>query len=500
MEQTTAAIYARLSSDKRKGTSEEGKTVEEQVRACTAYILSKRWLVGEIYKDNDKSATDGGIRPDFERMLKDAPPVVVAYRASRLSRDVMDTLRLKAAGITGHMEDGGKLDFSSGDSTMLTLIRSVIDAAEGEKKAEFQKLKNLANAKDGKWHYSRPVFGNDRITGKLVAGEAEAIRTAAAGLAKGEKTFFQVAKDWNATGFQTPKSKGAGGKDWTPGTVRNFFTAPRLTGKRVYQGTTYTMDGWEPLLDEETFNDIQSLIESQKTGKRGVQGTRHNPHLLTGIATCGTCGGGLNVSYRGGPGSPRAYRCPTPGHVSRAAVPLEKFVVEKFLYLFMHQGAEKVIHPDGAETAAKLRLERISTIRDHDAWMDEAAEAGLSPVMIAKKEAAHARKVGDIDARLVEIIRETSFAGLLPEMASQGAEALWGRWNDISVEKQRTIVQSLYKGIVVKRGPQGARFRPEFVTLFPSDLMLQLADLNTDAVEINEAELSPALRDALGLT
>lgn len=491
---TVAAIYTRISRDK----TGEAIGVGNQLDACKKFIEAKNWEVGEIYSDNDLNAA--AVRPDFERMLKDAPEIVVYREQSRIERGEAQALeRFLVHGCEGYGTDGSRITVESASSEFMTRLNSLMGKYENRQKSERQKIRNLGDAKAGKWHYSRPVFGNDRKTGKLIPEEAQAIRQAAKAIAKGDKTFFQVSKEWNAAGFTTPKSEGAGGKDWTPGTVRNFFTAPRLIGKRVYQGTTYTMEGWEPLLKEETFNDIQSHIESQKTGKRGVQGTRHNPHLLTGIATCGTCKGGLNVGYRGGAGSPKMYRCPTPGHVSRTAIPLEKFVVEKFLYLFIHQGAEKVIHPDGADSAAKLRIERISAVRDHDAWLDEATEAGLSPLVIGKKETAHARKLADIDARLVEIIRETSFAGLLPQMASQGVEALWDRWNDIPVEKQRIIVRSLYKDIVVKRGPQGARFRPDFVKLVPSDLMLQLADLNADAVEIDEAELSYELKEALGL-
>ncbi|WP_170287733.1 MULTISPECIES: recombinase family protein [Arthrobacter] len=489
---TTAAIYARLSADKRRGTSDEGKTVAEQVTACTAFIAGKGWTVGKIYRDNDKSATDGGVRPAFEQLLTDAPPVVVAYRASRLSRDVMDTLRLKAAGITGYLQDGGMLDFSSGDSTMLTLIRSVIDAADGEKKAEYQKLRNLSDAKAGKWHYARPVFGNDRLTGRLVPAEAKAIREAAQALAKGETTFFQVAKAWNAAGFLTPASKGAGGKNWEPGTVKNFFTAPRLIGKRVYNGTAYTMQGWEALLDEETFEAIQQNIEANKTGKRGVQGSRHSPHLLTGIATCSKCGKGLNISYRGGAGSAKAYRCTTPGHVSRVGLPLEKFVVDKFLYLLMHQGADRVVNPEGADSVHDLRLSRMQLVKKHDVWLDEAAEEGLSPNIIGKAERANAAKLSELDSQILELTKQTSFAGLLPEMA-EGSEALWKRWEDIPMGRKRSIIRSLYEEIVVHPGPQGARFRPEFITLRPTNLMLELADLNAS----NEFEIEPELAERL---
>jgi DNA invertase Pin-like site-specific DNA recombinase len=484
---TTAAIYARLSDDKRKGTSDEGLNVDEQIEACKAFIASKGWTVGKVYRDDSISATKEGVtRPDFECLLQDKPPVVVAWRASRLSRHVMDTLRIKTAGITGYLTDGGMVDFSSGDSTMLTLIRSAIDAAEGQKKAEFQKQANLRMAKAGQWHYSRPVFGNDRESGKVIPDQAEAIQHAAKLIAAEEWSFFRTAKEWNDQGFRTPKTEKAGGRLWEPGTVRNFFTSPRLIGKRVYDGETYVMKGWEPVLDEDTFNAIQELINANKTGKRGVQGSRNMPHLLTGIASCDVCGKGLNVSYRGGPDSTRAYRCTTPGHVSRVAEPFEKWVVEKFLYLLMHEGADRVVSPDTADSATKLRLERVKATKEHDAWLDEAVEGGLSPAVIGKKEKAHAKKLAELDAKLLEVMRKTSFADLLSEVATEGPEAMWKRWESIPMDKKRAVIQALFSEIVVKKAPQGRRFRPEYVTLRATDLMLSLTDLNSQPEEVSD--------------
>lgn len=490
---TTAAIYARLSDDKRKGTQDEGKSVDEQIAECRTFIVRKGWTPGTVYRDDSISATSGAVRPEFERMLTDAPPIVVAYRSSRLSRDVMDTLKIKAAGITGYLEDGGMLDFSSGDATMLTLIRSVVDAADGEKKAEFQKLRNLSDAKAGKWHYSRPVFGNDWKTGKLMAKEADAIRSAAKALVSDNDeermSFFGIAKAWNAAGFRTPESKGAGGRLWEPGTVRNFFTAPRLIGKRVYKGETYAMKGWEPVLDDDTFNTIQDMIEANKTGKRGVQGSRNMPHMLTGIASCSKCGKGLNVAYRGGKGSARAYRCTTPGHVSRVALPLEKWVVEKFLYLLMHEGAEHVVNPGGGGTSTKLRMERIRLVKAHEAWLEDAVksqegEESVSTRVIGMKEAAHAKRLAEIDAQLLDVLRETSFAGLLPEMASEGIEAMWDRWESVPMDKKRSVIQSLFVSIKVHPGGQGARFKPAFVKLKATPLMMKLVDLNSETEDI----------------
>jgi DNA invertase Pin-like site-specific DNA recombinase len=132
---TVAAIYTRISQDQ----TGQAVGVGNQLEKCRAFIKSKGWTEGKLYSDNDISATSGKVRPDFERLLQDAPPVVVAWEQSRLSRNPLDTLRIKDAGITGYLTDGGKLDFTSADAELMTMIRSHMDAAEGRKKAERQK-------------------------------------------------------------------------------------------------------------------------------------------------------------------------------------------------------------------------------------------------------------------------------------------------------------------------------------------------------------------------
>jgi site-specific DNA recombinase len=509
MESTTAAVYARISTDKRKGTKDEGSSVANQLEACRAFIKRQGWVEGKTYRDNSISATSGALRPEFEQMLNDAPPLVVVWKQDRLERGVAgtdDLDRFILAGCEGVSVDGERITFDSASGELITRLKSITSGYETRLKSERQKFKNAADAKAGKWHYSRPVFGNDRKTGKLIPKEAEAIRAAAAALISDDDekkmSFFGIAKAWNAAGLRTPESPKAGGKAWEPGTVRNFFSRPRLIGKRVYGGVTHDMQGWEPVLDEDTFNAIQDIIEDNKTGKRGVQGSRSMPHMLTGIATCGAviredgddvtrCGKGLNIQYRGGKGSARAYRCTTPGHVSRVALPLESWIVEKFLYLLLHEGAEKVIHPEGGGTSSKLRMERVRLVKAHEAWLAAAVdpEEGEEPVsakVIGMREAAHTRKLAEIDAQLLDVLRETSFAGLLPEMASEGVKSMWKRWETVPMDKKRSVIQSLFAAIVVLPGGQGARFKPKFVKLKATPLMMALVDLNDEAEDIGE--------------
>ena len=71
---------------------------------------------------------------------------------------------------------------------------------------------------------------------------------------------------------------------------------------------------------------------------------------------------------------------------------------------------------------------------------------------------------------------------MFPLFVDAGISAAWDRWALIPVAKQRGIVQSLFKSIVVLPSPQGGRFNPKYVRLTATPLMLKLVDLNDGPV------------------
>ncbi|MEZ2392061.1 recombinase family protein [bacterium RCC_150] len=481
----TAAIYARLSQDKRQGTADEGKTVDEQISECEAFIEQKGWTVGTIYRDDSISATSGAVRPQFEKLLMDAPKVVVAYRASRLSRDVMDTLRIKAAGVTGYLTDGGKLDFSSGDATMLTLIRSVVDAADGQKKAEFQKLATLRDAKAGKYRGSIRPFGQER-TGEWIPAEAEAVRVAAQNIANGKQTFFKTAELWNAAGLLTPATGKQGGKMWTSGTVRNFFTRPRLIGLQEYEGTLYELKDWKPLLDKDTFDQIQSLIDGKRTGKRGVSTTRSDAHLLTGIGRCIDCGRGLNSGQRGAAGSTRLYRCPTVKHQTLAAVPFEDAVSLHALDLLMHHDDSKADAQESSKALSALMMEKRVAEAEHEEWLKDAAVARLKPSIIATADDAHRARMADMDDEILRLNQDVkvSIFQLPDEPIDLNADSIRRNlhgWHSVSMEQRRDLLKTLFERVTVERAGQGKRFDANRIDYTYTPLGRKLAERWIDA-------------------
>jgi DNA invertase Pin-like site-specific DNA recombinase len=109
MKMKTAAIYARVSTDKQK--------VEMQVEELKAYILKRGFVAGQLYIDQGFSG--GNLqRPAFVRMLSDAHKrtfdVLIVWKLDRLSRSLKDLITtLETLGSLG-------IDFISYDNSLDT--------------------------------------------------------------------------------------------------------------------------------------------------------------------------------------------------------------------------------------------------------------------------------------------------------------------------------------------------------------------------------------------
>lgn len=479
MEPITAAIYARISDDKHKD-EQEGLNVDEQINACTAFIHSRGWKLGTVYRDDSISATSGAVRPDFERMVRDAPPAVVVWKQSRLERGHNNDLdRFLMAGCEGYTVDGMRITMENASGEFVTKMMSLYGKFEQRNKAEFQKQANLRLAKLGRYRGSIRPFGQN-MDGSWIYPEAHAVIQAAKGLVAGTATFWDVAKGWNAEGLLTPQTGKQGGKAWTSGTVRNYFTRPRLMGLQDYAGTLYPLKDWKPLLDAETFGQIQTLINSKRTGQRGVSKGRGDAHLLTGILKC-ECGRGMNVGYRGAKGSPKIYRCPTVKHQSVTAGPLEKAVSIHTLQLLSQQDEGKAEAEEATKRIAELLDEKRVAGMGHSEWIDEAVEAGLKPALIQKRELAHAARLSELDAQVMAH-RQALGANLFVTTFSLTPGKAWGiqeeltGWNSVSTAQRRDVLVSLFEGITVARGEQGKRFSSDRIDYQHTPLGLRLWD------------------------
>ncbi|UQN05514.1 recombinase family protein [Deinococcus sp. QL22] len=98
----------------------------------------------------------------------------------------------------------------------------------------------------------------------------------------------------NAEGLKT-----AEGKDWTISGVAAMIRNERYTGRAQFYGHLVT---YPAIVEPELWNQVQGAIRHRRRGERLTTG----PHLLTGVARCGSCGGAMSYILSKGSGRGQA--------------------------------------------------------------------------------------------------------------------------------------------------------------------------------------------------
>ena len=331
-------------------------------------------------------------------------------------------------------------------------------------------------AKAGVYRGSIRPFGQT-LKGDLVQPEADAVRAAAADLVAGAATFFDIAKRWNTAGLLTPQTGRQGGREWTSGTVRNFYTRPRLVGRQEMRARSTTFGigrrCWTPRRLPTSKNTDRLQADREARVSKG----RADAHLLTGIVRC-ECGRGMNIAYRGAKGSPRIYRCPTVNHQTVTALPLERAVAEHALDLMAQQDEGKAEAEEATRRIAHLLDDRRSAESVHDQWLSEAVEAALSPALISKRQTAHAARLSEIDFEVIQHRQSlgVSMFAVANTWRSGGLHAELTGWESTPVPQRRDVLKSLFDAVLVARGSQGKRFKAERVSYSRTPLGDRLYD------------------------
>lgn len=318
-----AGCYCRISSDpddKREG-------VDRQRKDTTALCEVKGWTPVGFYVDNDRSASNGKQRPEWERLLADITAgnldAIAAWdqdRGWRMMHELEDLRRFFTAlgrrvqlATTGQ----GDIDLYSPTGVLAAQIKTAVSEHEvamlkvrirraAREKAEMglpqwrrafgylpgeHKADCPAKCKD---HHHRP----DPATAPLVK---EAYRA----LTSENSSLNDIAAIFNDAG-----AYGLNGRPWSASTVSLFLRAPRNAGLRSHNGEVVGKATWPGLVDEKTWKSAQDKLNApgRAPGPKSVR-----QHLLTSLLHCGKpgCGGLLHGNWqmtRGG-GHVIAYSC-----------------------------------------------------------------------------------------------------------------------------------------------------------------------------------------------
>lgn len=334
-----AACYCRISSDpddKREGTARQR---EDTAALCEV----KGWQIVDYYVDDNRSASNGKRREQWERLLADVEAgkidAVAAWDQDRVNRTLDDLISYKklfvARGILLATSNNGDIDLSTPAGELMATIKTAVSTHEiammrvrqlraARQRAEsgrpkwrraFGYLPDTRDKKDDdgtrqiddepRYKYTC-VVGDDGAAQRLKSAH-DLVQDAYAGLLA-KVSLGDLAKRFNEAG-----AFGLNGRPWAASTMSLFLRSARNAGLRSHNGKVVGTGTWPPLVDKATWDEAQRFLTcgmaagdhraSRKPGKKST--TRH---LLTGVMRCGKCATGTLSGYQTTAGV-QAYTC-----------------------------------------------------------------------------------------------------------------------------------------------------------------------------------------------
>jgi len=363
--------------------------------------------------------------------------------------------------VTTQTVKAGELDLATPSGRAVARTLGAWARFEVEHKSERTKRAQLQAAQAGKWlGGSRPFGWTVRDDGSAILNRPEAreVRNAAKSLLAG-MSLGSIVADLNRRGVTTST-----GRTWSYTSIRQVLTRPRNAGLIELNGDIVARSPWSPLLTEDTWRAVCGLLNDP--GRRRSQSNRAR-WLLAGIATCGVCGAVLRsatvVNNRARVASRRTvYRCktPGPGHVARAAEPLDELVSGVIAERLARPDIADLLAADGARPDTEgLRTEAVALRLRLGEASDSFADGRISRPQLEKITRRVNERLADVEAALAASARGSVFGGIID--AADPVRA----WTTAGIDRQRAIVRELVTVTVLATGRRGRGFNPAFVQI-----------------------------------
>jgi site-specific DNA recombinase len=457
------AHYVRISDDPEGQRLGVGRQREDLI----AYSRQQGAVIVEPYEDNDISASAYGrkVRPGYRRMLADAKAgafdVIVAYTASRLTRKMReheDHIALAVEqGIRFEFIRSPSFDLNTADGRMVARMIAAADTGEVERTSERILRAQVQRAAAGKRHGRLPYGWTITGDGRQVASplEAPVVREIAQRLLAGESTT-SLAEQLAARGITMR------GRPFRREKFADLMLRPANVGLLVRRKKVVGPGDWEPILDRGLYDQLTVLLTNPRR-RTNATNTRSR-HLLTGIAKCGLCRGGVSVALRTNhPTNPGpAYFCSSCSGVMRKQAPVDQMVVT-------------------AVTAAAAQPQAAA--RYFGGQPDELAAAldELRSLEARRKLAASSMIRGDLDedayeelmAELRVLVEAASVrrdkSAPVNRLATWMQPQLRELWDDAdrgpSLDVKRALVDAVLEIVILPRRSASPVFDPETVQL-----------------------------------
>ena len=303
-----AVSYIRVSTREQaqRGGSEEGFSLPAQREANKRKAQSMGALVVKEFADRGESARSAN-RPELQKMLaylKEDGEIdyVIVHKLDRLARNRADDVEINRA-----FEEAGvrlvstseNIDQTPGGMLLHGIMSSIAEfysrnLANEVIKGMGEKARNGGTLGKAPLGYinvrARDENGREVRTVELDQQRAPLLRLAFTEYATGNWTVSQLAKHLAGLGLDVPATPSKPARPITKGRLHTLLRHPYYKGVVQFQGVEYA-GKHEPLVDEETWQAVQAVLGSHRSGER----ERMHNHFLKSTVVCGQCGSRLLV-------------------------------------------------------------------------------------------------------------------------------------------------------------------------------------------------------------
>lgn len=462
-----ALIYTRVSDDRRKGQSPR-----EQEAEAREECERRDWEVAEVVTDAvGASRYSKGTRAGWEavkrRLAVGDIDVLVTWESSRAQRGLdgyTDLRRLCVEYDVMWSYQGKIYDLNDGDDRYKTGQDALNDERSSEETSRRVLRTTRAQARLGRPHgrrlygYRREYDGGQLVravpdiivddAGREVGGEALVIRRIFRDYIGGIGART-IATALTAEGVPTPNRNAK----WASSTVRSLLRNPSYVGERWRRGEKVGDADWEPVIDRELFDLVQTRCAAQAAGPVRQASVAW---LLTGTGRCGVCGGRLGGLKRSN--GQRAYQCRERFCVARHRDKVDAYVVAELL--------ERLTNPDVLEQLSGSSPDpAVESARATSAKLQaQLADA----VAVFNRGDLSATTLGHIEADLLPKIAEADRAvrrALVPLLVVLPDEPDQAWWDSLDRNLQREIVRAWIVSVVIEPTVHKKKFDPSKIRI-----------------------------------
>jgi site-specific DNA recombinase len=283
-------LYIRVSTEEQ---AERGFSLAAQQELLTKYAKLRGWNILKVFCE-DYSAWKGFDRPEYNKLKqfvlenKKSIDSLLFTQWSRFSRDyteaAVEIKRLRAIGIEPNAVEQW-IDFSIPENLYLLAFYLTAPQVENDRLSQRTKAGNRQALKQGRWLWKAPLgYKNNRLTKLIEVDEfnAEIVREAFQMMATGLYSAEEVRRKLYDKGLNLTKQAFIN-------MLQNIVYIGRVKVPALKDEPEELVYGQHlPLIDVESFNDVQLILRGKKKSYKGL--TKKVELPLVGSLVCPKCG------------------------------------------------------------------------------------------------------------------------------------------------------------------------------------------------------------------